>query len=587
MDYKNKHKEEIVRATQLWECGDITRENLEYIFPELAESEDEKIRKTIIRFFKDQYSNETEMYDGSVTVGKAIAWLEKQENKKSFGLNEEKKIKNVIRGWIYTLPASFFDNGISKEEILTWLEKQGDKDKLIQELGEYKVKYTQEVLEKHLKTINKDDERLRKTTIAFLKDFAEQGYENAVECIDWLEKQVDHNKWKPSKDEMDALYGLAYITNKMDDKKDEAITKLYQDLKREFFNGASYENMFLSSPVDSDINVEKQGEQEEPQVYETKDSEIITYSENKGYKVIESKFHEGDWITNGQLTCKVLNITSKSYELHLYNDDNCHFETDIQSVDKDYHLWTVSDAKNGDVLAYVTDEEDLWIMIYWSLYEPYEGHVHYHALLVNDSFSDKGTCCICIDDLKPATKEQHDLLFSKMKEADYEFNFEKKELKEIETPEESLCISPDEYSKVVNECWYRTKSKWSEEDDAYKLFTISAVEDYYDRTNPLQKELVNWLKSLKDRVQIKQEWSEEDKIRLGRICKALWKNRKGDTDEIYQQEQDIDWLKFLKPGSCWKPNKDQIIALRWVLNNIPYNKYKEEISGLLDQIKVL
>ena len=35
---------------------------------------------------------------------------------------------------------------------------------------------------------NKDDERLRKTTISFLKYFAEQGYENAVECIDWLEK---------------------------------------------------------------------------------------------------------------------------------------------------------------------------------------------------------------------------------------------------------------------------------------------------------------------------------------------------------------------------------------------------------------
>ena len=41
---------------------------------------------------------------------------------------------------------------------------------------------------------NKDDERLRKTAIAFLKDFAEQGYENAVECIDWLEKQ---GKQKP------------------------------------------------------------------------------------------------------------------------------------------------------------------------------------------------------------------------------------------------------------------------------------------------------------------------------------------------------------------------------------------------------
>lgn len=38
---------------------------------------------------------------------------------------------------------------------------------------------------------DKDNERLKKTTIAFLKDFAEQGYENAVECIDWLEKQTD------------------------------------------------------------------------------------------------------------------------------------------------------------------------------------------------------------------------------------------------------------------------------------------------------------------------------------------------------------------------------------------------------------
>ena len=71
-----------------------------------------------------------------------------------------------------------------------WLERQIDKDKLIQELGEYKVKYTQEVLGKYINSIiNKDDERLRKTTIAFLKDFAEQGYENAIECINWLKKQ--------------------------------------------------------------------------------------------------------------------------------------------------------------------------------------------------------------------------------------------------------------------------------------------------------------------------------------------------------------------------------------------------------------
>lgn len=46
---------------------------------------------------------------------------------------------------------------------------------------------------------DKDDERLRKTTIAFLKDFAEQGYENAIECIDWLEskgEQIPSPKFK-------------------------------------------------------------------------------------------------------------------------------------------------------------------------------------------------------------------------------------------------------------------------------------------------------------------------------------------------------------------------------------------------------
>ena len=113
----------------------------EYIFPELKESEDDKIRKEIISILRNTY------------------WT---SNRNRFN------------------------------ELVTWLEKQGDKDKLIQELGKYKVKYTQEVLEKHINSMNnKDDERLRKTTIAFLKDFAEKSYENAVECIDWLEKQGD------------------------------------------------------------------------------------------------------------------------------------------------------------------------------------------------------------------------------------------------------------------------------------------------------------------------------------------------------------------------------------------------------------
>ena len=131
----------IERAKKLYGNGII-----EEIFPELKESKDKKIREAILK-----------------------------------GLIDCRDAPDL--GW-----SNF--GGIHIDDCIAWLEKQGDKDKLIQELGEYKVKYTQEVLEKHITSMsNKDDERLRKNTIAFLKDFAELGYENAVECIAWLEKQ--------------------------------------------------------------------------------------------------------------------------------------------------------------------------------------------------------------------------------------------------------------------------------------------------------------------------------------------------------------------------------------------------------------
>ena len=103
--------------------------------------------------------------------------------------DDDEKIKKDLIQWVDEFPDTIW-RGHYKNDIIAWLEKQGDKDKLIQELGEYKVKYTQEVLEKHITSMsNKDDEILRKNTISFLKDFAELGYENAVECIAWLEKQ--------------------------------------------------------------------------------------------------------------------------------------------------------------------------------------------------------------------------------------------------------------------------------------------------------------------------------------------------------------------------------------------------------------
>lgn len=38
---------------------------------------------------------------------------------------------------------------------------------------------------------SRDDERIKKSAISFLDEYRAQGYENAVECIDWLEAFKD------------------------------------------------------------------------------------------------------------------------------------------------------------------------------------------------------------------------------------------------------------------------------------------------------------------------------------------------------------------------------------------------------------
>lgn len=84
-------------------------------------------------------------------------------------------------------------------------------------------------------------------------------------------------------------------------------------------------------------------------------------------------------------------------------------------------------------------------------------------------------------------------------------------------------------------------------------------------------------------------WSKEDEIRLDRICKTLWKNRKGDTDEIYQQEQDVDFLKSLKQRNIWKPSDEQMKALHDMnlTGNISYAGQGQVLIELYNDLKKL
>ena len=98
--------------------------------------------------------------------------------------------------------------------------------------------------------------------------------------------------------------------------------------------------------------------------------------------------------------------------------------------------------------------------------------------------------------VNPATKEQRELLFAKMKEAGYEWDAEKKELKKIE----------------------QKPADWSEEDKRIIDNLISQLGNLFARKlikEETKDKYVNWLKNLKDRVQLQPQQSLMIKAQKG------------------------------------------------------------------------
>ena len=132
-----------------------------------------------------------------------------------------------------------------------------------------------------------EDEKIRKQIIGFFSGRYALCNINTKEAIAYLEKQKEQ-KWSPSEREMGALYNLCYISNQITDENDVELTRLYQDLKREYFNGRSFENMFLDEKQKEQKPAEWSEENEE-----RLDSIIESYKELlKDYKAC----HDIDYI---------------------------------------------------------------------------------------------------------------------------------------------------------------------------------------------------------------------------------------------------------------------------------------------------
>lgn len=355
--------------------------------------------------------------------------------------NEDERVKSCISMILTDANETRFnDFHTTLADCLAWLKKQ-----------------------KPIQNINKEDEEVRQYIVRIMEQ-RDINVPMVQKALAWLEKHGKSDKIvekaKTEKQrvlvtESDGSANIYWDTRSLKD----AITLLKHGLnylqeievKKQIMPNSRFGG--CSECIPTRFDKEKQGKKE---------------SNDKN----EPKFNVGEWITNSIETVQITGYDiDYGYQVD-YKGNLQHRDTDI--IEKEYHLWTIADAMDGDVLT--CNEEILLFKSYSvqgriSLYCWYNGQTNnFHCKEVND------TSLTTRNKIYPATNEQRDTLFAKMKEAGYEWNAEKKELKKIE----------------------QKPSAWGKEDDIMVRDILGWLPA---KSRPeYNQRRVEWLKSLKQRI---------------------------------------------------------------------------------------
>ena len=321
-----------------------------------------------------------------------------------------------------------------------------------------------------------EDERIRKSLIEHIKGITSWNYFLGIskeQMISWLEKQGEQS---------------------LEDKVNEAMREVEEKAKA--------------------FTAKHKGETTE---------EILAQmrGEQKPVDEVESMFKVGDWITRDGAIWRIEGVSGKEYILGGRPD--VIIQEPIHIINSEFHLWTIQDAKDGDVLVW---DYSKCITLFKNVVNKHAFESYFCIGSLTGEF-EYGCHQHDIKGAHPATKEQRDLLFAKMKEAGYEWDAENKELREIEQ-----------------------NPAWSEEDkNCEKISEYTTVEkdmDEYNKSFECGKQRV--LKYPEDfGLCEKPVWSEEDEKMLDAIIADIQFTQKAHTHEVNQvvYEREIDWLKSL------------------------------------------
>lgn len=203
----------IQRVTELYETGTcLTMEQMEYLFPELRESEDERIKKELIEFIKWSVDRHfmREDFHQSKRPSEWIAYLEKQKE--------------------YHIP--WYDYQKSKEAGYTIVPNE---------------EYEQLIKQKEQKPAwSEEDEEMRNLIIAIFEVNHPNGFFKAnelgttdmhgvhtEEIISWLKSLRPQPHWKPSEEQMRALRDVITMKRAINKFAETRLREIYEQLQKQ------------------------------------------------------------------------------------------------------------------------------------------------------------------------------------------------------------------------------------------------------------------------------------------------------------------------------------------------------------------
>ena len=125
------------------------------------------------------------------------------------------------------------------------------------------------------------------------------------------------------------------------------------------------------------------------------------------------------------------------------------------------------------------------------------------------------------------------------------------------------CNMPDNDFRKKYLAWFEKQGdhkpvEWSEQDETHITNIIIMLKEgaslHFTEDNITKS--VSWLKSIKNRVQPKQEWSDEDEATFTVIGSLILDNFSAE-----DASKTLTWLHSLRPQNTWKPSDEQMKAL--------------------------